>query len=229
MARRTPGQNDPEQVGRLIAEEYALLYEAPLADVLRAGLLRAEAAALRDREAGQPDWAAIGALLVTTLREQYHYSWTTATVEGFHLARAAATFAELKGQYEVVLPDLERAYQTATLAFPDIEPRKLRMDWRLRECDYGELTQHAKAEVDGDKPHRLTTPFPNGESYTDTAARMQSFLDDLARFHAGQMVMVIGHRATQYGLEHLIQDRPLLEAVMAPWSWQPGWTYKLNH
>src|SRR6185436_11248102 len=53
------------------------------------------------------------ALLVTTLREQYHYSWTTATVEGFHLARAAATFAELKGQYEVVLPDLERAYQTA--------------------------------------------------------------------------------------------------------------------
>jgi hypothetical protein len=63
VARRTPGQNDPEQVGRLIAEEYALLYEAPLADVLRAGLLRAEAAALRDREAGQPDWAAIGALL----------------------------------------------------------------------------------------------------------------------------------------------------------------------
>jgi len=63
VARRTPGQSDPAQVGRLIAEEYALLYEAPLADVLTAGLLRAEAAALRDREAGQPDWAAIGTLL----------------------------------------------------------------------------------------------------------------------------------------------------------------------
>jgi hypothetical protein len=63
VARRTPGRNAPEQVGRLIAEEYALLYEAPPADMLPAGLLRAEAAAVRDREAGQPDWATIGALL----------------------------------------------------------------------------------------------------------------------------------------------------------------------
>ena len=69
VARRTPGANAPEQVGRLIAEEYELLYETPLADVLAAGLLRAEAAALRDREAGQPDWAAIGALLRDSYRE----------------------------------------------------------------------------------------------------------------------------------------------------------------
>jgi hypothetical protein len=52
-------------------------------------------------------------LLVTLLREQYHYSWSTATTEGFHLARAAATFGDLKGDYEQVLPDLERAYTTA--------------------------------------------------------------------------------------------------------------------
>jgi hypothetical protein len=51
-------------------------------------------------------------LLVTLLHEQYHYSWATATVQGFHLARAAATFAELKEHYEVVLPDLEAAYGT---------------------------------------------------------------------------------------------------------------------
>src|SRR5262245_27133397 len=53
------------------------------------------------------------ALLVVTLREQYHYSWTTAATEGFHLARAAATFAGLRGGYEQVLPDLEHAYATA--------------------------------------------------------------------------------------------------------------------
>src|SRR5262245_8995186 len=63
VARRTAGQNAPEQVGRLIAEEYALLYEAPVGDMLSAGLLRAEAGALRDQEAAQPDWSAIGALL----------------------------------------------------------------------------------------------------------------------------------------------------------------------
>src|SRR5262245_17179527 len=52
-------------------------------------------------------------LLVTTLREQYRYSWATATREAFHLARAAATFSDLQGDYEQVLPDLEAAYATA--------------------------------------------------------------------------------------------------------------------
>ena len=52
-------------------------------------------------------------LLVTMLHEQYHYSWATATLEGFHLARAAATFGDLTGGYDVVLPDLEAAYAKA--------------------------------------------------------------------------------------------------------------------
>jgi hypothetical protein len=34
-------------------------------------------------------------LLVTLLREQYHYSWAMAATEGYHLARAAATFGDL--------------------------------------------------------------------------------------------------------------------------------------
>jgi hypothetical protein len=53
------------------------------------------------------------ALLVTTLREQYRYSWAVATLEAFHLARAAATFGDLRSGYDVVLPDLEAAYGTA--------------------------------------------------------------------------------------------------------------------
>src|SRR5262249_60463935 len=52
-------------------------------------------------------------LLVTMLHEQYRYSWATATVQGFHLARAAATFGDLTGGYEAVLPDLEAAYAKA--------------------------------------------------------------------------------------------------------------------
>jgi hypothetical protein len=52
-------------------------------------------------------------LLVTMLREQYRYSWATATREAFHLARAASTFGDLKGDYEQVLPDLESGYATA--------------------------------------------------------------------------------------------------------------------
>jgi hypothetical protein len=63
VARRIPGQNSPEQVGDLIADEYAMLYETPRADVLESARLRAEAAALRDQEAAAPDWARIGRML----------------------------------------------------------------------------------------------------------------------------------------------------------------------
>ena len=69
VARRIPGQNEPTQVGGLIADEYALLYEAPRSAVLRAALLRAQAAALRDAEAQQPDWNAIGSLLQRSYRD----------------------------------------------------------------------------------------------------------------------------------------------------------------
>ena len=63
VARRIPGQNSPEQVGRLIAEEYALLYETSRERVEDAAVLRAKAASLRDEQAGQPDWSTIGRLL----------------------------------------------------------------------------------------------------------------------------------------------------------------------
>jgi broad specificity phosphatase PhoE len=125
--------------------------------------------------------------------------------------------------------DLERAYHTARLAFEGTEPRKLHMDWRLRECDYGEMTQHAKEAVDAEKPKRIAVPFPGGESYEQTAERIRSFLQDLLRLRDGQTVMVIGHRATQYGLEHWVNGSPLDQAVAAPWKWQPGWTYALNN
>lgn len=40
--------------------------------------------------------------------------------------------------------------------------------------------------------------------------------------------MVIGHRATQYGLEHWVKGVTVKEAVTALWKWQPGWTYELK-
>lgn len=61
----------------------------------------------------EKDRVRLFALLVATLREQYRYSWAVASVEGFHLARAAARFSELQSNYDAVLPDLEAAYGTA--------------------------------------------------------------------------------------------------------------------
>jgi hypothetical protein len=39
--------------------------------------------------------------------------------------------------------------------------------------------------------------------------------------------MIVGHRATQYGLEHTILGKPIVDVVSAPWSYQPGWTYEM--
>jgi len=64
VARRVPGEDRPEQIGSLIADEYALLYEVPRESVLKAAQLRAEAAALRDSQAAQPDWEGIRRLLL---------------------------------------------------------------------------------------------------------------------------------------------------------------------
>jgi hypothetical protein len=50
-------------VGDLIADEYALLYETPRDLMMTSALARAQAAALRDSQAGSPDWETIGRLL----------------------------------------------------------------------------------------------------------------------------------------------------------------------
>lgn len=123
--------------------------------------------------------------------------------------------------------DLQRAYKSGEIAFGDRGWPIIR-DSRLRECNYGDLDGHPKAEVDPLKPQHITKPFPGGESYRDTNRRMRSFLLDLARDYDGKKVMVIGHRATQYALESLINHRPLAEVIPAPWKWRPGWTYELT-
>jgi alpha-ribazole phosphatase/probable phosphoglycerate mutase len=71
----------------------------------------------------------------------------------------------------------------------------------------------------------LTTPFPNGESYQQVVDRVSGWLSELTRQSEDGTVLVIGHRATFYALEHLLKGVTLHEAVTSPWTWQPGWTY----
>lgn len=68
VARRLADQNSAEEVGRLIAAEYALLYEAPVDLLDEAGLLRARAAKLRDAGGDHADWPAVGVLLRDSYR-----------------------------------------------------------------------------------------------------------------------------------------------------------------
>jgi broad specificity phosphatase PhoE len=126
----------------------------------------------------------------------------------------------------VFCSDLRRSYRTAELAFGSRRIPIVR-DPRLRECDYGDLTRYPSDQVEREKPRRVLVPFPRGESYEQAAERVRSFLRDLAAGFAGQRVLVIGHRATQYGLEPWLNGVPLTRLVAAPWTWQPGSTYEL--
>ena len=70
-----------------------------------------------------------------------------------------------------------RAYRSAEIGFGDRWP--IIRDKRLRECDYGDLTQKPSELVDAEKPGRIHVPFPNGESYDQTLGAHEVFLDDL--------------------------------------------------
>lgn len=52
-----------------MADAYALLYEVPPSRVMRAAVLRAQAAAMRDAQADRPDWDTIGGLLRDSYRD----------------------------------------------------------------------------------------------------------------------------------------------------------------
>ena len=69
VARRTKGQNSAEQVGAKIADLYACLYGLPAPAFKKAGLLRAQAATLRDAGRQNADWTQIEKLLKESYSE----------------------------------------------------------------------------------------------------------------------------------------------------------------
>lgn len=123
--------------------------------------------------------------------------------------------------------DLKRAYQTATIAF-DFDPKHIFSDWRLREINYGLLSQNPKAEIESGRLNHIADPYDHGESYTQAMERMASFIADLKAQFDGKTVLIIGHRATYFGLEHFINNKPLEQLFSEPWQWQPGWGYELQ-
>ena len=101
------------------------------------------------------------------------------------------------------------------------------MDWRLRECDYGQLNGAAAAQVHRDRRKYLDLPYPGGESCRQAAERVGRFLSDLPLRWDGQRILVVGHAATRWGLEHFLNGRDLEAVITADFAWQEGWEYRL--
>lgn len=127
----------------------------------------------------------------------------------------------------VYCSDLQRAYETAEIAFTGRGIPIMR-DRRLRECDYGEFTGRGRTEIGIERTRRLTEPFPGGESIAQAVRRIGGFLCDLHAQYDSKTVLIIGHSATHHGLEHWINGVSLEEAVAERGTSQPGSTYVLT-
>jgi broad specificity phosphatase PhoE len=123
--------------------------------------------------------------------------------------------------------DLDRAIQTALIAFQGSEIPLL-YDWRLRECDYGQRNGMPAAELHSGRFEHLDQPYPGGESWRQAVTRMGRFLGDLPLRWDGQRVLVIGHVATRWGLDHFIGGVPLEDLAGEDFVWREGWEYRLR-
>ena len=127
----------------------------------------------------------------------------------------------------VFCSDLARAAQTARIAF-GAGPVPVLLDWRLRECDYGRRNGMPTAELHAGRREHLDLPYPGGESWRQAAARVGWFLEDLPRRWEGERVLVIGHVATRWGLDHWLAGVPLETLVGEEFGWREGWEYQLG-
>jgi 2,3-bisphosphoglycerate-dependent phosphoglycerate mutase len=126
----------------------------------------------------------------------------------------------------VFCSDLARAVETAQIAF-GARGVPIFKDWRLRECNYGMLNGTAIARLEAERREHVLDPYPGGESYLDVVARARSFLNDLPPRFPDKRIAVIGHSATKWAFDHVLEGIPLDELVEDSFRWQPGWLYTL--
>ena len=123
--------------------------------------------------------------------------------------------------------DLARAAETAGIAFGQSGLPVL-YDWRLRECDYGQRNGMPAAELHAGRRDHLDRPYPGGESWRQAVARVGRFLGDLPPRWNGQRVLVVGHVATRWGLDHYIDGASLEDLAGQDFAWREGWEYRLG-
>lgn len=139
--------------------------------------------------------------------------------------RLAAEIGPRRRDVDVVFSsDLRRAVQTVELSGLTVPHLQ---DWRLRECNYGELNG-APVGALAPRIERVRNPFPGGQSYADVVDLTRSFLADVKQWYDAATVLVVAHSANRWALDHLVgTGKPMEELIESPFNWQPGWIYGL--
>ena len=148
------------------------------------------------------------------------------SADGRRLARELGERRRADGIDVVFTSDLHRAVETVAIAFAGSDVPVL-ADWRLRECDYGERNGMPVAELEGTRRRHVDVPYPGGESWRQAVARVERFLRDLPTRWEGRRALVVGHSATRWALDVLVDGRRLEDLVDAPFAWREGWEYRV--
>jgi 2,3-bisphosphoglycerate-dependent phosphoglycerate mutase len=127
----------------------------------------------------------------------------------------------------VVSSDLRRAVETVEIAFAG-STIPIRYDRRLRECNYGDWNGMPRAQLEAERVARIDVPFPGGESWRDAVQRHAGFLRELAAERDGGRVLLVGHVATRWALDHHLRGVPLEQLAAEPFAWREGWEYFLD-
>jgi broad specificity phosphatase PhoE len=149
------------------------------------------------------------------------------TAEGRELAHQLGERRGFDGIAAVFASDLRRAAETAYIAFAETTIPVF-LDWRLRECDYGERNAGPAKQHIRDRQDFLDIPYPGGESWRQAVKRVGRFLEDLPSRWAGTRVLIIGHMATRWALEHHLAGRCLEDLINDDFHWREGWEYTLD-
>jgi broad specificity phosphatase PhoE len=124
----------------------------------------------------------------------------------------------------IFVSDLARAVETVGIAFDGSDIPVLH-DWRLRECNYGSMNGSPVGDLR--RGEHLDRPYPSGESWRQAVTRVCSFLGDLDPW-TGERVLVVGHTATRWALDHRANNIPIEELVTSPFAWRAGWEYRVS-
>ena len=148
------------------------------------------------------------------------------SAEGRRLAVELGERRHNDGIAAVLTSDLARAVETAEIAFAGTSVPQFR-DWRLRECNYGDLNGAPVADGGRLRLASIDTPFPGGQSYREVVANTQSFLADVSRAFDGSRICVIAHSANKWALDVLLLGKSLEDLVSADFGWHEGWEYRV--
>jgi len=154
----------------------------------------------------------------------------TGWLPGVLSARGRETAAELgrrrrdDGLAVIYVSDLVRAVETVRIAFDQSAIPVIAED-RLRECNYGALNGMPATLLERERSQHVHDPWPGGESYDAVVQRTRRLLQELVERWDGSRVLMVGHSANKWALDHLLLGEDLFEVVSAGLDWQEGWEY----